>query len=152
MYYLNPQGDELEKNMLGFSHGEKLNFKGIGQLKKSIASAFGLDKKTDSEKIEWFNKHQYTLSDMQVVAKEPYTFEVLMNAWNEYIEEKQVHTPIEIDATNSQAQIMAVLLKSNKIAETCNVVNVTNDEGEIQIADLYQLIADEMSDIIAKGN
>ncbi|MCD6435034.1 MAG: hypothetical protein J7L15_01380 [Clostridiales bacterium] len=151
-YYLNPQGDELEKNMLGFSHGEKLNFKGIGQLKKSIASAFGLDKKTDSEKIEWFNKHQYTLSDMQVVAKEPYTFEVLMNAWNEYIEEKQVHTPIEIDATNSQAQIMAVLLKSNKIAETCNVVNVTNDEGEIQIADLYQLIADEMSDIIAKGN
>ncbi len=148
-YYMNPQGNELEKNMLGFANGEKLTYKGVGQLKKSIASAFGLDKKIDSEKIAWFNKHQYTLSDMQVVAKEPYTFEVLMNTWNDYVNGNINHTPVEIDATNSQAQIMAVLLKSNQIAETCNVVNVTDDSGEIQLMDLYQIIADEMSDIIA---
>ena len=148
-YYLNCQGTQLEKNMLGFANGKKLDFKGVIQLKKSIASAYGLDKHTDADKIHWFNDHQDNLEEMLYTAKEFFTFDVLLNAWNNHLNGKVNHTPVEIDATNSQAQIMAVLLKSKTIAQTCNVVNVENDEGEIQIADLYQLIADSMSDIIA---
>ena len=148
-YYLNPQGNELEKNMLGFAKGEHLNFRGIIQLKKSIASAFGLDKQTDSDKLAWFNLNKDILQSLQYQAKEPQTFEVLVNAWNDYLSGNICHTPVEVDATNSQGQLMAVLLKSNQIAKTCNVVNTVDDEGEVQLMDLYGIIADEMSDIIA---
>lgn len=149
-YYLNPQGSELEKNMLAFADGEKLNFYGVQQYKMSIASAYGLDKETDDVKKAWFEKNRDVLHLRQNNAKEPHTFNALMIGWKQHLNSEKVDIPVELDATNSQAQMMAILLKSKTIAETCNVINVTNDEGKIVIADLYKLVADEMSDILAE--
>lgn len=148
-YYFNPQGNELEKNMIGFYRGEKLDFRGVVQLKKSIASAYGLDKENDAKKLEWFRTNEKVLHLRKISAKEPHTFGALHMAWKQYLKGEEIQIPVEIDATNSQAQIMAVLLKSKAIAETCNVVNTYDENGEIEIADLYQLVADEMSDILA---
>ena len=151
-YYLNAQGNEVEKNMIEFYDGEELNFHGIQQLKKSIASAYGLDKKTDAEKLQWFIKNQKVLHLRARNAKEPYTFQALYKAWKKYRENPttKITTPIELDATNSFAQFTSVLLGKRSIAETCNAVNA---EGEEKISDLYQLVADKMSDImVAKQN
>ena len=148
-YYINPQGTELEKNMVGFANGEKLDFHGILQLKKSIASAYGLDKKPDKEKLQWFDRNKKVLHLRKAMAKEPHTFGILVKAWKNHLQGKKIHTPIELDATNSQSQMVSVLLHSNNIAEKSNVIPVEKN-GEIIISDLYQEIADEMSDIIAE--
>ena len=145
-YYLNCQGNEVEKNMIEFYDGEALDFHGVQQLKKSIASAYGLDKKTDAEKLQWFIKNQRTLHLRARNAKEPYTFQALYKAWKQYREDPtaKITTPVELDATNSFAQFTSVLLGKRSIAETCNAVNA---DGKEKIADLYQLVADKMSDI-----
>ena len=154
-YYLNPQGTELEKNMIELWEGEKLTFKGKQRLKKSIASAYGLDKETDLKKLAWFSRNQNMLHLRQKTAKEPYTFQTLVDAWNqqEADPEAEIHTMVELDATNSQAQILAVLTHNRTVALTCNVVPSIDINGEFVVADLYQKIADRMSDIVAeKGN
>ena len=151
-YYLNPQGTEVEKEMIQLAKGEKLNFKGIQRLKKSIASAYGLDKKTDLEKLEWFGKNKNMLHLRKRTAKEPFTFQALTKAWKQFAENKNVEitTMIELDATNSQAQVLAVLTHSNDVGVTCNVVPKIDDNGEFVIADLYKLVANRMSDIFAE--
>lgn len=151
-YYLNPQGTQVEKEMIQLGKGEKLTFKGLQRLKKSIASAYGLDKKTDLEKLEWFIKNEKTLHLRKRNAKEPYTFQALYKAYKQYKAdpEAKITTMVELDATNSQAQILSVLTHSRKAAETCNVVPKIDENGEFVIADLYKLVADRMSDIIAE--
>jgi DNA-directed RNA polymerase len=150
MYYYNPQGNELEKNMIGFAKGEKLNLHGIQSYKKAIASAWGLDKATDEDKLLWFIDHQDKLDEMRSTAKEPHTYDALMYGWKQHLNGEPVNVPIEFDATNSFAQFAAVLLKDEDIAKTCNVINTVEEDGTIVISDLYQLIADEMSRLIAE--
>lgn len=149
-YYINPQGNEIEKNMIQFTKGEKLNHIGVQQLKKSIASAYGLDKSIDSEKIAWFEKNRKMLHLRQKSADEPYTFQALVNAWKEHQDGKKVHMPVELDATTSFAQIISVLMGKREIAEKCNVINKKDKTGSVVIADLYGEIANRMSDIMAE--
>jgi len=148
-YYYNPQGTELEKNMLGLARGEKLDFHGQQNYKKAIASAWGLDKATDEDKLLWFIEHQDDLQSMRSTAKEQHTFDALLYGWNQFLNGEPVNVPVEFDATNSFAQFAAVLLKDEEIAKTCNVINTTDKDNTIIISDLYQLIADEMSNLMA---
>lgn len=148
-YIFNPQGNELEKNMLGLYNGERLSTFGIIQMKKSFASAYGLDKENDTTKIDWFNNHEHNLERMQPTAKEPDTYNALLYGWNQHKKGEIVNVPVELDSTQSQLQMLSVLISSLQIAKTCNVVNNSNDKGDIVIADAYQLLADAMSDIIA---
>ena len=149
-YYLNPQGNEIEKNMIELYKGEKLSLSGQQSLKKAIASAYGLDKKSDKEKLSWFAKNSSTLHLRARAAKEPYTFQSLLKAWKDHLSGSSIHTMVELDSTQSQAQILAVLLHSKQIAETCNVVLSYDDNQEPVQQDLYQLVADRMSDIMAE--
>ena len=148
-YYYNPQGTELEKNMIGFADGEKLNFHGIQSYKKAIASAFGLDKATDEDKLLWFISNQDNLDSLRTKAKEIHTFDALLYGWNQHKTGQPVTVPLENDASNSFAQFASVLLGDETIASTCNVVNIEDKDETIVISDLYQLIADEMSDLLA---
>ncbi len=149
MYYFNPQGNELEKNMLGFAKGEYLDFHGVNQLKKSIANSYGLDKKTDLEKLQWFHRNERVLHLRQRQASEPHTYEALLIAWKSYLNNEKVYIPVEVDATCSQAQCMAALYKNTTIAKTCNVINTYDNNNRAKRADLYDFIANRMSDIIA---
>lgn len=137
--------------MIEFYDGENLDFQGQKEYKKAIASAYGLDKKPDHEKLIWFKKNQNVLHLRQNNAKKPYEFQALIRGWKDHKQGLKVHTPIHLDATCSQSQIMAVLLKSKAIAETCNVVNTYEKDGTPVIADLYGLIADKMSDILSEN-
>ena len=151
-YYLNAQGSEVEKNMIEFYEGEKLDFHGIQQLKKSIASAYGLDKKNDVEKLRWFIRNESMLHLRIRTAKEPYTFQALLRAYKQWKKDPEaiITTPVELDATNSQTQIMSVLTGNLDLAKRCNVVNDFNENEQEKIGDLYADIADAMSDLFAK--
>ena len=148
MYYFNPQGTELEKNMLGFYYGEKLNFQGLQDYKIAIASAYGLTKATDEDKLLWFIRNQNMLHIRRNTAKERHTFDALLYGWKQHLDGKRITVPVEFDATNSFGQFAAVLLSDEPMAKTCNVINSYDDNGTVVISDLYQLIADEMSDIL----
>jgi len=149
-YYLNPQGNEVEKNMIEFAKGERLTFNGQQNLKKAIASAYGLDKKTDKEKLNWFITNSSMLHLRAKNAKEPFTFQSLTKAWYAHRCNEEIHTPVELDSTQSQAQVLAVLLHSTEIAKTCNVVQAYDEQSEPVQQDLYQLIANRMSEIFAE--
>ena len=148
-YIYSVQGTELEKNMLGFANGEKLNIHGLTEYKKAIASAFGLDKAKDQDKLHWFAENQHHLESLRSKAKEPHTYDALLYGWNQHLNDIPVTVPIESDATNSFAQFASVLLGDKTMAETCNVINTYDKDGDPIIQDLYQLISDEMSDLLA---
>ena len=156
-YYANPQGDELEKSSIRTANPEMLNIQGIVQLKKSLASAYGLDKKTDREKMLWFMKNEKVLHLRARHAKEPYTFQMLLDGWRQYKRGEPVDVFIELDATNSQAQVQSLITKDLQMAKSCNVA-VNHDgpkgeydtEGQVMIKDLYKEVAEEMMRLIKK--
>ena len=93
----NPQGTQLEKNMLGFYNGEKLDYHGKLQLMKSISSAYGNDKLNDRLKLHWFKKNQDNLEDYIYTAKEEHTYRMLIKAWKDNLDEKEIHCTIGLD-------------------------------------------------------
>jgi len=148
-YYYNPQGSELEKSMLGFYNGEKLDISGLVSYEKAFANAYGLDKQNDAEKIAWFVRNKNMLHLRRKNAKDKHMFDALLYGWDQHQQQKAVQVPIELDATQSQLQMCAVLLKNRDIAVTCNVVNSYDKDGNEIIQDAYQLSADNMSDQLA---
>ena len=151
-YYLNAQGNEYEKSMLGFARGEKLTFKGKNQYRRSFAMAYSksLAKSTQIEQLAWFIRNQDMLHLRIKDAHEPEVFRALLIGWKQHLSGSEVQVPIEIDATQSFAQITAALLRDKSVASVCNLVNVFGDDGEVIPQDLYGLVADRMSDILAK--
>jgi len=145
-YHVNPQGSEYEKTLINFHKPEMLTAIGEQQLKKSIAAAYGLGKKTDAEKLEWFEANEDRLALKRLKAKEPYVYKALIDAWEANKHGAPINTPIELDATNSQLQMVAVLTKSANLASYCNVINNSTNT----VADAYQSTADIMNHILDK--
>jgi len=139
-YHFNPQGTQYEKSILGFGTPEKMTDAGFNQLYLSTASAYGHDKQTDEWKLEW-----YLLNDNKLnwkYAKEPHTARKLEYAIKQaFSKAEATMIPVELDATNSQLQVVSVLTGSFTTAQTCNVV--ADPKGAV--ADAYQLHADMMS-------
>lgn len=55
---LSPQGDDLSKAMLHFSHGVKLGADGAHWLAVHIANSYGVDKVSFEERIQWVQDHE----------------------------------------------------------------------------------------------
>lgn len=140
-YYINPQGNEFEKSMIALANGEKLNPKGVVALKYAIANAYGLSKKSYDDKIDWFDENKHLLNELINTAKEPHTFRRLVeHGWNNYLNDLPVHITCGVDASNSQLQMISVLLKDAQTASICNVINDSNEPR-----DAYLLVANEMT-------
>lgn len=147
-YHLNPQGKEVEKAMLTINQLIELTPKGYVQLIKSIVSAFGHDKQTDSWKINWYKENKDNLDNIN--CKEPFIYRKLKYALRQYNRTGATNVTVEMDSTNSQIQCVSVLTGDVKSASICNVIP-TSDET---VADAYQVMADTMSIIesIKSGN
>ena len=149
MYHFNIQGDEYEKNILAFHKGKTYAYRNEYQeaeyqIQLAIAVAFGKDKVTDEEKIEWFISHDVNnLSSLDwTKAKEPTYARAQLHSLNLLRTTDATNVPVEKDATCSQRQIVAVLTGSLKTAMTCNVIT---DNSYIQ--DAYGLVANKMSEL-----
>jgi len=144
-YHINPQGTEYEKSIVAFAEPEKLTTEGYRELKMAIATAFGLGKKNDGQKLMWYMNNKDSLDWRQ--AKEHHTARKLLFALTQ-AEKTGGYTniPLELDGTNSQLQVISVLTGSKQTAYTCNILP-TQENGEDKIADAYQLIADKMSEL-----
>ena len=145
-YWLNPQGTELEKAQLELWNKKKLDVHGIIALSNYIASLAGLDKETDEKKREWFKHNEYRLERFESQSEEPHLYCQAVKAWRN--RENPTGFMVEVDATQSQIQLLSILLKSKKIAQTCNVAPRYDASGNQLKADAWQEIADAMTDIL----
>ncbi len=149
-YHYNPQGSEYEKSIITIKQPIKVTLEGRRELSKAIASAYGLGKKTDAEKLEWYhnNKDKRTSTGMKkgLIPKEPYTAKRLQLALKQIAKTGYSNITIEHDATNSQLQVISVLTGDLQTAKTCNVVPAGD-----YISDAYQLTADMMTMLALKA-
>jgi hypothetical protein len=113
-------------------------FSGIDYLKIDIASNFGLDKKSWSERISWFDQNASNLDDLVSQADEPALFFAGVRAYRQTLNGLPTGYLINLDATSSGFQILACLVGDNHAAELCNVVDIGIR------ADAYTIIYEDM--------
>ena len=144
-YHYNIQGNEYEKNVIAFNKFDYSTKRAIYQVKLALAVAFGKDKVIDEEKIEWYDEFiKITDNKLKLLSdespKHPTEFEAQCRSMTMLLTDGITNIPIEKDATNSQLQIVSVLMGCQTTAMTCNVIT---DNAEIQ--DGYKLLAEEMT-------
>lgn len=191
-YFLNPQGNEYEKNILAFADYQDITYKGKQKVKHAIARAMGhwidfgqifeleadlkilennttefneiekaemidyiseqikflrnnpikLDKLTNNSKLKWYEKNKHLLSEPEVLkfAEEPTALKAQLRSMVLIETTGMTNIPVEVDATNSQLQIVAVLSGCLQTAKSCNVIS-----DNTSIADAYGILAGLMS-------
>ncbi len=123
-------------------------FTGKEYLKIDIAGLFGLDKKTWEERLAWFETHEPELETLSSKADSPNCYIAAVNAWRDVQAGKPIGYCINLDATASGCQILALLTGDKKAAERVNLVNTGKRE------DLYTYIYNKMKEVapdVSKG-
>lgn len=116
-------------------------FTGREYLKIDIANNFGLDKKTWTERLTWFDLNQDKLDELLPQADEPALYHAGVQAWHQVQQGQPIGYPISLDATSSGLQILAALTGDRKAAQICNVVNHPSGDKR---ADAYTIVYEEM--------
>lgn len=152
--FFNPQSKGYVKSMLEFADGHELTEDGIKWLRIHIANSWGLDKAPFVDRVKWtlYNRTKIltiandpigTLSEW-TEADSPYEFLAGCFAYQDYIEGRKVHLPLQLDAVNSGVQFYSGLLLDKEGAESCCVIG--NDRS-----DLYGLVANRVNEKLANG-
>lgn len=113
-------------------------FTGKEYLKIDIASLFGMDKKTWDERLAWFDQNQANLESLSPKADSPNCYIAAVNAWRDVQAGKPIGYAINLDATASGIQILALLIGDAKAAEQVNLIATGKRE------DLYTYIYNKM--------
>lgn len=116
-------------------------FTGKEYLALDIAGLYGLDKKTWSERLAWFKENEPKLESLADKADSPACYIAAVNAWRDVQAGKAIGYPINLDATASGCQILALLTGDKKAATRVNLVNTGNRE------DLYTYIYNKMKEL-----
>lgn len=114
------------------------NFTGKDYLKIDIAGLYGLDKKTWNERLTWFNENEENLESLADKADSPNCYIAAVNAWRDVQSGKPTGYAINLDATASGVQILALLTGDVKAGMRVNLVNSAKRE------DLYTYIYEKM--------
>lgn len=122
-YHMSPQGNDWNKAVLEFANMELPSEHGLEVLTMDIAGSFGLDKKSWTERMVWFNQHESVLDQVAIEAKDPARFVAGVDALRRARRDQPSGYPVALDATSSGIQILAVLTGDRKAAELCNVVD-----------------------------
>lgn len=115
------------------------------ELKLIHANPIKLDKLTNDKKLRWFERNRDLLLNPEIAqhAENPTEFKAQMMSINLIETTGMTNIPVEVDATNSQLQIVAVLTGCLKTALSCNVIS-----DNTEIADAYKILAETMSSIL----
>lgn len=111
-------------------------------LKIDIAGLYGLDKKTWAERLAWFDAHESELESLADKADSPNCYIAAVNAWRDVHNGEPIGYGINLDATASGCQIMALLTRDKKSAMRVNLVNTDKRE------DLYSYIFGKMKELV----
>lgn len=98
-------------------------FTGKEYIKIDVANNFGLDKEEWDTRIDWFDSNEDKLDSLVHHADEPALFYAGVMAWKDVKAGKPTGYAISLDGTSSGLQILSVLVRCRKSAETCNIVS-----------------------------
>ena len=147
--FLTPQDTDFGKSLLRFSEESLMNKEAEDWLSFQVATTYGLDKATMSERLVWTSKNHELITRIALdpidnlpdweVADEPWQF---LAACDEFyhcvIKRDRNHTGLMVatDATCSGLQILAGLARDKSTAELVNVV--PSDKPQ----DAYKVVAE----------
>ncbi len=142
--FFNPQSKGYVKAMLEFADGHYLDDKGIYWLKIHIANTFGLDKAPFSERTEWVESNRHLILEAAEDPKRqlgywtssdsPFEFLAACMAYQDYIQGRKVHLPIQLDAVNSGIQMYSGLLRDRTGAKSTCVIGDTRSDLYAEVA------------------
>lgn len=112
-------------------------FTPLEYLQIDIASRYGLDKKSWSERLIWFNFNEARLGELVDEAKDPALFYAGVCAYNDYLEGIPSGYAVNLDCTASGLQLLSALAKDVVAASNCNVIGT-------ECKDFYTEAYDEM--------
>ncbi len=115
-------------------------FTGKEYLMIDVASLYGLDKKPWDERLTWFHEHEDELESLSDNADSPNCYIAAVNAWRDVQAGKPIGYAINMDATASGCQMLALLTGDKKAAMRVNLVNTGKRE------DLYSYIKAKMDE------
>ena len=119
-------------------------FTGYEYIKIAIANAYGLDKLTWEERIDWVDgivSRNQNLITYATNAKEPMQFIKAVNALRDAEQSIPTGYIMGLDATASGLQVMAALIGCHKTAANVNLIDTGSRE------DVYTKVASEMNQI-----
>ena len=141
-YHIQIQASEYHKACLQFSKSVELTDRGWYWLKVDIANAFGLDKLTWDERVNYVDEY---ISDMladidawSAKADDPLLAKSALLAYKESLQTGKSNHIVRLDATTSGAQLMSVLTRDIEAMEKLNVL------GSDTRWDFYTLVAKEV--------
>jgi DNA-directed RNA polymerase len=147
--FLTPQDTDFGKSLLRFSEESVMNKEAEDWLSFQVATTYGLDKSTMSERLEWTNNNHDLISRVAIDpidnlpdwegAEEPWQFAAACDEFYHCVIKKDRTTTglmVATDATASGLQILAGLAMDKSTAE---LVNVVPSERPV---DAYKVVAD----------
>lgn len=160
--FFNPQTKGYVKSMLEFEEGRVLDDTGLYWLKIHTANVFGNDKDLLPDRIKWFEENEKTIirigknpiENMKdwVWVDSPFEYVAACMGYIKYLNNEPVNLPIQLDATNSGIQFYSGLVFDEAGAQTVNVVNKLDSNGEVMRADIYQDVADLVNKKLSTGD
>lgn len=134
-YNINLQSEQFRRAAISMAHSEVCDGEGICNLKIAVANAFGHDKLTFAERIEWVDDMEEFDLDQ---AAEPILAFKYLSALQDALDGKPINTNMFLDATASGIQIMAAL---SGCAVTAEVVNMIGTDRN----DIYDIVKSQMN-------
>lgn len=148
-YPLSFQSDEFTRSTFELAFTEKVNDKGLTNLKLDIANLAGLDKTTTTNKLDWFNDSEKSILKVATLGKidrrlsifknldKPIRFLSACIAYKNAIDDKPIGYMASIDSTASGCQLSALLTRDKLAAK------YTNLSSEDKRYDIYSEVAKE---------
>jgi len=134
-YDLNVQSNEYGKALLSLANKRKVT--DLDNLKIAVANTAGHDKLTWDERIAWFDAQKDVFDtegfDSPILGRKA------LRAYQDALEGKPVGYVMEIDATASGLQVMAMVSGCEKTATAVNCTHTGKRE------DIYQMVVDAMN-------
>ncbi len=155
----NPQGDDIAKSLLMFAVGKPLGPTGLWWLSVRAANCFGYDKVSLEDRVIWTQEHLTHIQDAALnplgstwwtTATEPWALlatchELTMaHSLSTGPETFVSHLPVPLDGSCNGLQHLAAM-GLDMVGATA-----TNLTANPQRQDIYQTVADRVSDLIAK--
>tara|TARA_Y100001968_G_scaffold327251_1_gene371905 strand:+ start:4571 stop:6610 length:2040 start_codon:yes stop_codon:yes gene_type:complete len=147
--FLTPQDTDFGKSLLRFSEESLMNKDAEDWLAFQVATTYGLDKATMSERLEWTKNNHNLISRVAIDpidnlpdwegAEEPWQFLAACDEFYDCVLKRDRNTTglmVATDATCSGLQILAGLARDKSTAELVNVV--PSDKPK----DAYKVVAD----------
>lgn len=145
--YLNPQGDDVARGLLGFAVGKPLGARGAFWLKVHLANLFGVDKVSFENRVKWVDEH---VDDLMGSAMSPLDCDFWMTAdspwqalaacfeytgWIVQGDAYVSHLPIAMDGSCSGLQHYSAMLRDEEGGRQVNLV------PSAKPADIYTAVA-----------